>query len=306
VSHDSRVAVYSGDDERMEYVYKFVTAGRYDPAKPAANRDLLDEGTLYAARFEADGKMKWLPLVFGQGPLTPENSFNSQADVVIDARRAADLLGATPMDRPEDVETNPQTGRVYVVMTFNERRKAGDTNVANPRAPNRHGHIIEIIPPEVHGRPDHTATDCDWGFFLMGGDPANPEHGARYGGPVTENGWIAAPDNIAFDPKGRIWISTDGQGNAAGFADSVYAADTAGHGRGITRCFFSAPRGAEICGPAFTPDGKTLFLAIQHPGSEKGSTFDKPSTRWPDFKDGMPPRPAVVAITKGDGGEIGS
>jgi secreted PhoX family phosphatase len=306
VSHDGRVAVYSGDDERMEYVYKFVTRRRHDPSRPEASRDLLDDGTLYVAKFEANGKMRWLPLVFGQGPLTAANGFAGQADVVIEARRAADLLGATPMDRPEDVEAHPVSGRVYVVLTYNERRKPDQVNAANPRGPNRHGHIIEIVPPLVNGAPDHTAAECGWEFFLLGGNPASPEHGARYLGPVTGNGWLAAPDNVAFDPGGRIWITTDGQDDWAGFADSVYAAETSGPRRGITQNFFSAPRGAEICGPEFTPDGRTLFLAIQHPADEKGSTYDKPSTRWPDFKDGVPPRPAVVAITKTDGGEIGS
>jgi secreted PhoX family phosphatase len=306
VSHDGRVAVYSGDDERMEYLYKFVTRGKYDPARPQANRDLLDAGTLYVAKFEANGRMRWLPLVFGEGPLTSANGFASQADVAIETRRAADLLGATPMDRPEDVEPNPATGAIYVVLTYNERRKPGEVNPANPRGPNRHGHIIEIVPPLAGGAPDHTANECAWGFFLLGGDPAKPEHGARYQSPITANGWLAAPDNVAFDPQGRIWISTDGQDDAAGFGDSVYAAETAGHRRGATRCFFTGPRGAELCGPEFTPDGKTLFLSIQHPGEESGSTYDKPSTRWPDFKEGVPPRPSVVAITKRDGGDIGS
>jgi uncharacterized protein len=305
LSHDGRVAFYSGDDARMEYVYKFVTDGRYDPARPEANRDLLDRGVLYVARFEANGRMRWLPLVHGQGPLTAANGFHSQADVVIDARRAGDLVGATPMDRPEDVEAHPVTGRVYVVLTFNEARKPDQVNPANPRPGNKFGHIVEIVPPLVNGRPDHAATECDWGFFLLGGNPAEASHGARYGGPVSANGWVAAPDNVAFDPNGRIWISTDGQDDAAGFNDSLYAAAVSGPQRGVTRAFFNGPRGSEICGPEFTPDGKTLFLSVQHPGDEKGSTFDKPSTRWPDFRDGVPPRSAVLAITKSDGGEIG-
>ena len=305
VSHDGRVAVYSGDDERMEYVYKFVTRDTYNATAPEANRDLLDSGTLYVARFES-GKMQWLPIVFGQGPLTKANGFENQGDVLIDTRRAADLLGATPMDRPEDVEVNPATGRVYVVCTYNENRKPDQVSAANPRGPNKFGHIIEIVPPMVKGKPDHTATECQWEFFIVGGDPKNAEHGARYRGAVSNNGWIAAPDNLAFDPKGRIWIATDGQEDWAGFADSLYAAETDGQLSGVTRNFFSCPRGAEVTGPAFTPDGKTLFLSIQHPGDEKGSTFDKPSTRWPDFKPDMPPRAAVVAITKVDGGEIGS
>jgi len=309
ISHDGRVAVYSGDDERMEYVYKFVTRDRFNAQNPQANRDLLDHGTLYAARFDADGTIQWLPLVYGEGPLTKANGFENHGDVMIEARRAADLLGATPMDRPEDVEPNPATGHVYVVCTYNERRQPDQVNAANPRGPNRFGHIIEIIPPVVDGKPDQTATTCRWEFFVMGGDPKNPEHRARYGGnngAVSATGWIAAPDNVAFDPKGRIWISTDGQEDSAGFADSVYAAETSGPRRGVTRAFFVGPRGCEICGPTFTPDGKTLFLAIQHPADEKGSTFDKPSTRWPDFQPDMPPRPSVVAVTRADGGDIGS
>jgi uncharacterized protein len=307
--------VYSSDDKRMEYVYKFVTRDHLDAQQPygnAANRDLLDNGTLYVARFSLDGgegKVHWLPLVFGQGPLTAANGFENQGDVVIDCRRAADLLGATPMDRPEDVEVNPMSGRVYVVLTYNEQRKASDVNAANPRAPNKFGHIIEIVPPMANGKADHTATECTWEFFMLGGDPNNAETGARYGNgknAVSANSWIAAPDNLAFDPKGRIWIATDGQDDWAGFADSLYAAETSGPLRGVPRNFFSCPRGAEVTGPAFTPDGKTLFLSVQHPGEEKGSTFDKPSTRWPDFNPDLPPRPAVVAITKTDGGEIGS
>ena len=312
ISHDGRIALYSGDDKRMEYVYKFVTRDTYNAEKPEANRELLDNGTLYAARFEAGGKMQWLPLVFGQGPLTQINGFENQGDVLIDTRRAADLMGATPMDRPEDVEVNPLTGRVYVVLTFNENRRPEQIDAANPRGPNPYGHIIEIVPPMVNGKADHTAAECTWEFFILGGDPRNPEHSARYGNTArsevtpSANGWPAAPDNLTFDPKGRIWIATDGQEDWAGFADSLYAAETSGPQRGVTRNFFSGPRGAEITGPAFTPDGKTLFVSVQHPGDEKGSTFDQPSTRWPDFKPDMPPRPSVVAITKMDGGEIGS
>ncbi len=305
VNPDGRLTVYSGDDQRFDYLYRFVTEGRFDPGNREANRDLLDAGTLYAAKFAADGTMTWLPLVFGTGPLTAANGFHSQADVSIETRHAADLLGATPMDRPEDVDTNPVSGRTYVLCTNNTKRKADQVDAANPRAKNRHGHVIELIPPGEGKEADHTATAYRWEFFLQGGNPANPQDKAMYLGEVSKDGWLSTPDNCTFDAKGRIWIVTDGQPKS-GIADSVYAADTAGPGRGLTRCFFNAPTGAEICGPTFTPDYRTLFVAIQHPGDDKGSAFETPSTRWPDFADGMPPRPSVMAITKDDGGEIGT
>jgi secreted PhoX family phosphatase len=305
INPDGRVTVYSGDDQRFDYLYKFVTAGRFDPNDRAANRDLLDTGTLYVAKFEADGTMTWLPVTFGTGPLTAENGFNSHADVMIETRRAADLLEATPMDRPEDVETNPVNGRTYVMCTNNSKRKPEQVNAANTRAKSKHGHVIELIPPMTDGKADHTALEYRWEFFLLAGDPANPDDRAMYLADISANGWLSSPDNCTFDAKGRIWISTDGQPKS-GISDSVYAADTYGPGRGLTRCFFNAPTGAEICGPTFTPDYRTLFLAIQHPADDKDSTFDNPSTRWPDFADNMPPRPSVVAIVKDDGGEIGS
>ncbi|MBV1799515.1 PhoX family phosphatase [Siccirubricoccus sp. G192] len=305
VSKDGRVAFYGGDDERFDHVYKFVTACPWNPADPAANRDLLDEGTLHAARFEADGTMRWLPLVHGEGPLTAANGFASQADVVIEARRAAGLLGATPMDRPEDVETNPANGRVYVMLTNNGRRTAEQVNPANPRPRNIHGHVVEIIPPGA-GTPevDHAAMEARWEIFLAAGKPG-VDPGAQYHRATSDEGWLSCPDNCAFDSRGRIWISTDGAAENAGVADGLYAADTVGRGRALTRLFYQAPTGAEVCGPRFTPDDTTLFLAIQHPGEDPGSTFDNPSTRWPDFQPGTPPRPSVIAITRQGGGRIG-
>lgn len=303
---DGRLAVYLGDDEVFEYVYRFVTKGKVDMENPKANSDLLDEGTLSVARYLADGTVKWLPLVFGTGPLVEANGFSSQADVVIETRRAADLLEATPMDRPEDVETNPHNHKVYVVLTKNTERPTGKINAANRRAPNRYGHILEMIPPMVDGKPDHGADTYQWDTFLIGGNPAKKEDMARYLAPVSDQGWLACPDNVAFDARGRIWISTDGQYEAIGRNEGLYAADTEGPGRGSTRLFFTSPVGSEITGPYFTPDGKTLFISIQHPGEDPDeSSYDHPSTRWPDFSSDMPPRPSVVAITKEDGGFIG-
>ncbi|WP_426956800.1 PhoX family protein [Muricoccus radiodurans] len=305
VSADGRVAFYMGDDERNEYVYRFVTARPWNRDDPAANRDLLDEGTLSVARFHDDGRMEWLPLAHGTGPLTEANGFANQADVVIEARRAADLLGATPMDRPEDVETNPVNGRVYAMLTNNNRRTAERARGPNPRADNRHGQVLEIIPPGAGtDRVDHAASEGRWELFLVAGDPKR-HTGASYHQGITENGWLTCPDNVTFDSKGRIWISTDSS-EVGGITDGIWAAETAGPVRGLTRCFYQAPAGAEVCGPRFTPDNRTLFLAIQHPGEGRGSTFETPSTRWPDFVEGMPPRPSIIAIVKRDGGEIGS
>jgi secreted PhoX family phosphatase len=307
VDGTGRAVVYSGDDEEFQCLYRFVTTGRYDPGNEAANRDLLDTGTLSVARFEDDGTMRWLPLVFGRPPLTSANGFVSQGDVVIEARRAAELVGATPMDRPEDVEVNPVNGRVYVMLTKNKTRSQSDTDAANPRGPNPFGHILELLPPGDDGSRNHGAERYRWELFLMAGDPSAAGSGAAYHPALSDRGWLAMPDNCAFDPKGRLWIATD-QGNDQlknRIPDGLYGCDVDGAGRALTRFFFGCPRGAELCGPEFTPDGRTLFVAVQHPGGEKGSSFEAPSTRWPDFDPDTPPRPAVVAITKADGGMIG-
>ncbi len=301
VARDGRVVIYMGDDERFDYVYKFVTARPWNRADRAANRDLLDDGILYVARFTEDSKVTWLPLVHGQGPLTAANGFRDQADVVTFARKAGDLLKATPMDRPEDVEPNPVSGRVYVLLTNNTNRTAQQVDRANPRARNAHGHVIEIINPEN----DHGALEGTWGIFIAAGKPGT-DAGAIYHRATTDNGWLSCPDNCAFDSRGRMYLATDGAPTAAGVADGLYTVDTTGIGRGLTRLFYQAPQGAEVCGPLLTPDDTTMFLAIQHPGEEAGSTFETPSTRWPDFKDGMPPRPSVIAITKKGGGPIGA
>ncbi len=242
LSSDGRVIVYSGDDQLFQYVYKYVSNHAFDPENPAANRDLLDDGVLYAARFEEDGTLAWLPLVWGNGPLTPKNGFADQAGVLIETRRAASFMGATPMDRPEDIETNPVTGAVYVALTKNPFRRAYQADAANPRARNRAGHIIEMLPP---GGTDHAAEQFRWNVFLQAGDPFDPTSGAQYHADVSANGWFANPDNLAFDPQGRLWIATDGADDF-GTADGLWATETRGSQRALTRYFFKCPEGAEM------------------------------------------------------------
>jgi len=302
VNKDGRVVVYSGDDERFDYVYKFVTAGTYNASDRAANMDLLDEGTLYVAKFNDDGSLDWMPLVHGQGPLTAANGFADQAGVLIECRRAGDLLGATKMDRPEDIQPNPKTGKAYLMLTNNTKRKAGEENAANPRADNKFGHIIEIIEPDG----DFAATKSKWEILLKCGDPSIAEVGASFSSATTKDGWFGMPDNCAVDNAGRLWVSTDGNSKkATGRTDGLWAVDTEGAARGTSKLFFRVPVGAEMCGPCFSPNGETLFLAVQHPGDEGLAIFENPATRWPDFNAGMPVRPSVVVIEKQGGGAIG-
>jgi len=289
VAPGGQVAFYTGDDERFDYAYKFVTARAYNPDDRAANVDLLDEGTLYVAIFNDDGSGEWIPLVYGEGPLTEENGFASQGEVLALTRQAADLLGATKMDRPEDFETNPVTGKVYLVCTNNSNRVLDETDAANPRANNFAGHIIEITETDN----DHASTTFAWEIFILAGDVA--DSGTWYGG-SDDVSPFAAPDNITFDTVGNIWISTDGMPNNLPGNDGLFVAATEGEERGMSRQFFSTVPGAECSGPEFNPDNSALWASVQHPG--EGGTVEEPVTLWPDGA--VAPRPTVVLITNDD------
>ena len=299
VNRDGRVAVYMGDDQRFEYIYRFVSRQPYRPGDLAHNLSLLDDGELSVAEFTEHGTLVWHPLVWGFAPHTYANGFASQADVVIDMRRAADLVGATPMDRPEEIKVDPVTGHVFAVLTNNTRRLRQEVEPANPRPDNRHGHILELVPPGQ----DHSAREYRWEPFVLAGNPDDPQDHARYHAGVSPNGWFSNPDNCTFDRAGRLWIATDGF-NDEGIADGIWVCASTGPDRALPKHFLRAPVGAEICSPCFTPDHRTMFCSVQHPG--EGSGYDEPSTRWPDFDEHLPPRPSVIAVMHDQGGEIGS
>jgi secreted PhoX family phosphatase len=208
------------------------------------------------------------------------------------------------MDRPEDIDANPTTNRVYVMLTNNTRRSEDQVDEANPRAKNAFGHIVEMMPDGG----DHAATGFTWEVLVRCGDPSVASVGATFSSETTKNGWFGMPDNCAIDSQGRLWISTDGNSaETTGRADGLWALETAGTLRGTSKHFFRVPLGAEMCGPCFTPNDESLFLAVQHPAEVDGdvpSTFENPATRWPDFKDNMPTRPSVLVITKQGGGKI--
>jgi secreted PhoX family phosphatase len=324
VGKSGHVAAYMGDDEKFEYVYKFVTRDPFDARNPSANRNLLDHGTLYAARFDADGTGEWLPLVHDEkGPLNSGAGYANQGDVLVKTRAAADLLGATTMDRPEDVEPSPITGRIYVACTKSEdrgvtenrnwwgREAAVGVNAANPRPDNRSGHIIEI----AEDGDDVRATRFTWNVFLLAGKPAEGRYivdarelaagkpGAKdtyFGGyaNAADQVEIHCPDNLGIDPQGRLWIVTDGDDDGGRPNNGCFVMETDGPRRGLVKQLASGPNGCEISGCEFTPDGRTLFLSVQHPG--EGGTLAKPVSHWPDGN-GLPARAAVIAVEREDG-----
>ena len=310
IAADGRVVFYMGDDEAFEYIYKFVSRDAWNPQNRAANHDLLDHGTLYVARFDANGTGTWLPLVVNQGPLTATNGFSSQADVLVMTRQAADLLGATKMDRPEWIAVHPDTKEVYCNLTNNTQRgKPGKpaTDAANPRADNAFGHIVRWR----EAGNDPAAREFVWDIFVLAGnnDSASTNTRGNINGDL-----FGSPDGLWFDAQGRLWIETDvspGNMNKGDYAqignNQLLVADVA---TGEIKRFLTGPVACEITGITSTPDGRHLFINIQHPGETPGERSDPNHpmrySRWPDGPHGGRPRSATIVIRRDDGGVVGT
>ncbi len=306
VGADRRLALYMGDDEPFEYIYKFVTARPWR----ADDRELLDHGTLYVAKFNADGSGEWLALVQGQNGLTAERGFPDQAAVLVRTRQAADAVGATPMDRAEWCAVHPVTREVYVTLTNNTARGADKrpaVDAANPRANNIFGHILRWR----EAGDEVAATQFKWDIFAMGGVPAHAD-AARRG--KFKGDMFGSPDGLWFDQRGVLWVQTDisptalNRGEFAPLGNNqMLAADPVS---GEFKRFLVGPRGCEITGFTMTPDGRTAFVNIQHPGENPGELNDpaRPhaNSNWPDFDPNGRPRSATVVIRRKDEGMVGT
>ncbi|MET1081528.1 MAG: PhoX family phosphatase, partial [Burkholderiales bacterium] len=324
IASDGCVVYYMGDDDyrsRFEHIYKFVSArpwvrdGGY-----AANQSILDEGTLYAAKFNADGSGEWIELTQGKNGLTADRGFPTQGDIVIDARTAGDVAGATYMDRPEWVAVHPKTKEVYVTLSNNTSRGKGrplhqkdalGADAANPRAPNLMGHIVRWR--EANGDP--TSLRFQWDVFMQAGDPSHADPVKR--GNVKGAVALAQPDGCHIDQRGVVWIQTDSSAQNMASADwanignnQMVAADPS---TGEVRRFLTGPIGCEITAVQFTPDMRTMFVNIQHPGEaplphpgRNDPKKPKAISSWPDGDHGGRPRSATIAIRRKDGGIVGT
>ncbi|BDU58067.1 phosphatase [Limnohabitans sp. MORI2] len=304
VNADGHVVVYMGDDEKGEHIYKFVSAKKFDAKNPKANRDLLDEGTLYVARFaavdgKAEGEGEWLELTHGKNGLTTDAGFKDQADVLVHTRLAATVVGATTMDRPEWIAAHPTQAQVYVTLTNNSDRGVKPNqavNGPNPRPKNVYGQIVRWTPKGN----DHTAHTFTWDIFALAGNPALHKDAYAGSANITAENMFNSPDGLAFDRDGRLWIQTDG--------DYSNAKDFAGMGNNQMLCanpvtgeikrFLVGPVACEITGIAFTPDQKTMFVGIQHPGEKLAPSH------FPQGGDAVP-RSSIIAISRRDGRVVG-
>ncbi|MHC5786620.1 PhoX family protein [Pseudomonas idahonensis] len=307
-TRDGRAVVYMGDDERGEFIYKFISRDKINHRNPKANRDLLDHGTLYVARFDAGdgnpdrpkGQGQWIELTHGKNGIDASSGFADQAQVLIQARLAASVVQATRMDRPEWIVVSPKDGQVYCTLTNNAKRGEDGQPAGgpNPREKNVYGQILRWRT----GGDDHGAMSFSWDLFVVAGNPAvhagQPKGGSSN---ITPENMFNSPDGLGFDQAGRLWILTDGDysnsGDFAGMGNNqMLCADP---DSGEIRRFMVGPVGCEVTGIAFAPDQKTLFVGIQHPGETGGSTF-------PEHLPNGKPRSSVMAITREDGGIIGA
>ncbi|MBC7590164.1 MAG: PhoX family phosphatase [Salinibacterium sp.] len=325
VGSTGHVAAYMGDDERFDYLYKFVSHDRFDKGRGRRSRDankkLLTRGSLFVARFSGnspaseisgagelptdgrfDGVGEWIPLVI-DGVSQVAGFTTEQA--LVSTRLAADAVGATKMDRCEDVQPSLITGRIYVACTNNsDRGKPGKESATepNPRNANRDGHIVEI----TEDNSDATSTTFSWNLLLVCGDPAVNSSTYFAGFPKEKVSPISCPDNVAFDSAGNLWISTDGAPSVIGYCDGLFKVPLEGEERGHVQQFLSVPRDAETCGPVVHDLDGMVYVAVQHPG-EDGS-WDAPNSYFPDYvPEGVDapegawrgPRPAVAQVWRG-------
>ncbi|NBF13045.1 PhoX family protein [Pseudomonas sp. Fl4BN1] len=307
-TRDGRAVVYMGDDERGEFIYKFISRDKINHRNPKANRDLLDHGSLYVARFDAGdsnpdrpkGQGQWVELSHGKNGIDASSGFADQAQVLIQARLAASVVQATRMDRPEWIVVSPKDGQVYCTLTNNSKRGEDGQPVGgpNPREKNVYGQILRWRT----GGDDHGAMSFSWDLFVVAGNPGvhagQPKGGSSN---ITPQNMFNSPDGLGFDKAGRLWILTDGDysnsGDFAGMGNNqMLCADP---DSGEIRRFMVGPIGCEVTGIAFAPDQKTLFVGIQHPGENGGSSF-------PEHLPNGKPRSSVMAISREDGGIIGA
>lgn len=304
INKDGHVVVYLGDDERGEFLYKFVSEGKYDPNNKA-NGELLAEGTLYVAKFNAaegalEGRGQWIELNHGKNGLTAANGFADQADVLVHARRAATHVGATTMDRPEWVAVHPSGKSAFCTLTNNKNRGVKDNQPVggpNPREKNNYGQIVRWFPMNE----DHTSDEFVWDLYVVAGNPTTAEGLYKGSENVNADNMFNSPDGIAFDTDGRLWIQTDGNysndGQFAGMGNNqMLVGDPVS---GEIRRFMVGPVACEVTGICWSPDKRTMFVGIQHPGE------DLKSSHWPEGSN-KKPRSTVIAVRREDGGIIGS
>lgn len=295
IANNGQAVVYMGDDERGEFIYKFVSTGKY--VLGGDNSDLLEDGKLYAAKFHDDGTGEWREL----SPQT--TGMASQAEICIMTRQAASAVGATTMDRPEWIAAHPSRVEVCCTLTNNKNRgvktnAGGDLTPVggpNPRAKNNYGQIVSWRP----ANEDHTSNAFDWDLFVVAGNPT--VHDDAYAGSsnINAGNMFNSPDGLMFESTGLLWIQTDGnysnEKDFAGMGNNqmlVGDPDT-----GEIRRFMTGPKECEITGITWSLDRRTVFVGIQHPGERGDSHF-------PDGGNTVP-RSAIVAVTRDDDGLIG-